>query len=137
MKTRGFIMIVFALALALSAQFVNTSKADGYSARLISPTAGQVVHPGQVVKVQWRSVLPVTSESCEAEVWLSLDGGRTFQTWISPWIDPKAQYFYWTVPNLPTNAAVLDIRFGCDPLYPESYAPQPESTFVIAKPADW
>jgi len=137
MKTRRFIIIVFALALALSAQFVNTSKADGYSARLISPTAGQVVRPGQVVKVQWRSVLPVNSESCEAEVWLSLDGGRTFQTWISPWIDPKAQYFYWTVPNLPTNAAVLDIRFGCDPLYPESYAPQPESTFVIAKPADW
>jgi hypothetical protein len=127
-------MIVFALALTLGAQFVNTSKAEGYSALQISPTAGQVVRPGQVVKVQWTSVLPVMSESCEAEVWLSLDGGRTFQTWISPWMDPKAQYFYWTVPNLPTHQAVLDIRFGCDPLYPESYAPQPESMFVIAKP---
>ena len=35
--------------------------------------------------------------------------------------------------TLPTNAAVLDIRFGCEGWYPESYAPQPASTFVIAK----
>ncbi|MEP6587064.1 MAG: hypothetical protein ABJB70_10090 [Candidatus Udaeobacter sp.] len=48
-------------------------------------------------------------------------------------MDPKAQYFYWTVPNMPTNAAVMDIRFGCEPGYPESYAPQPASTFVIAQ----
>ena len=34
---------------------------------------------------------------------------------------------------MPTNAAVLDIRFGCEQWYPESYAPQPASTFVIAK----
>ena len=132
-------MIVIALALILSAQFVNNpSKADGYSARLISPRAGQVLHPGQVVKVAWRSTFPdVVLESCEAEVFLSLDGGQTFTVWISPWIDPKAQFFYWTVPNLPTNEAVLDIRFGCEPLYGESYAPQPDNMFVIAKAADW
>ena len=47
---------------------------------------------------------------------------------------PKADSYLWTVPNLPTNAAVLDIRFGCEGWYPESYAPQPASTFVIAKP---
>jgi hypothetical protein len=32
----------------------------------------------------------------------------------------------------PTNAAVMDVRFGCEPGYPESCAPQPASTFVIA-----
>ena len=67
------------------------------------------------------------------EVWLSLDDGRTFPIWISPWMDPKAQYFYWTLPNTPTNAAVMDIRFGSEPGYPESYAPHPASTFVMAK----
>ena len=66
------------------------------------------------------------------EVWLSLDGGKTYSMIISPWMDPKAQYFWWTVPNMPTNAAVLDVRFGCEPGYPECYAPQPASTFVIA-----
>jgi hypothetical protein len=28
---------------------------------------------------------------------------------------------------------VLDIRFGCEVFYPETFAPQPASTFVIAR----
>jgi hypothetical protein len=51
---------------------------------------------------------------------------------ITPILDPKAQYFFWTVPNAPTNAAVLDIRFGCEGWYLENYAPQPASMFTIA-----
>jgi hypothetical protein len=137
MKIRGFVVAFFAVALSAVPQFVNTSSAasGGYSAKLISPAAGQVLHPGQIVRVEWKSVLPPVRypDACEMEVFLSLDGGRTFNTLISPWLDPKAQYFYWAVPNLPTNAAVLDIRFGCEPGYPETYAPQPASTFVITK----
>ena len=34
---------------------------------------------------------------------------------------------------MPTNQAVLDIRFGCEQFFPETYAPQPASAFVIAK----
>ena len=135
MKIRGFIVIMFAMALSFAPQFVNTSSAASvYSAQLISPTAGQVVHPGQIVRVEWRSVLPSIKymDTCEMEVFLSLDGGRTFNMIISPWLDPKAQYFYWVVPNTPTNQAVLDIRFGCEQFYPESYAPQPASMFTIA-----
>ena len=137
MKTRGFIVTVAAVALIFAPQFVNTSNAAGtYSARLISPRAGQVLHPGQNVRVQWTSVLPnIDLTQCEMEVWLSLDGGRTFTMCITPILDPKAQFFFWTVPNTPTNAAVMDIRFGCEGWYPESYAPQPASTFVIAKTA--
>jgi hypothetical protein len=36
---------------------------------------------------------------------------------------------------MPTNAAVLDIRFGCELYYPESYSPQAAATFVIAQTA--
>jgi hypothetical protein len=135
MNTRGLLVTIFAVALTVAPQFVTTSNAAGtYSATLISPRVGQVLYPGQKVRVEWKSVLPnIELGACEMEVWLSLDGGRTFTMWISPWMDPKAQYFYWTVPNTPTNAAVLDIRFGCEPGYPESYAPQPASTFVIAR----
>jgi len=96
------------------------SGSGAYSAQLISPTAG-VVLPN------------INLTGCEMEVWLSLDGGRTFTTCITPILDPQARSFNWTVPNLPTNAAVLDIHFGCEGWYPESYAPQPASTFVIAK----
>jgi hypothetical protein len=135
MKIRGFVVAFFAVTLSFGPQFVNTSSAaaTGYSAKLISPTAGQILYPGQIVRVEWKSMLPpINLGACEMEVWLSLDGGRTFTAEISPWMDPKAQYFYWTVPNWPTNTAVMDIRFGCEALYPESYAPQPASTFVIA-----
>ena len=132
MKTRRLLMVtMFLLAFALVSTEANAD--SGYSARLISPTAGQVLYPGQKVRVEWRAVLPpMNLAGCEMEVWLSLDGGRTFQSCITPILDPKAQFFYWTVPNIPTNAAVLDIRFGCEPGYPESYAPQRASTFVIS-----
>jgi hypothetical protein len=136
MKIRGLIVTMLAVALSFAPQFVNTSAASSgtYSAKLISPTAGQVLYPGQIVRVEWRSEFPngIPLGSCEAEVWLSLDGGRTFTMWISPWMDPKAQYFYWTVPNTPTNQAVMDVRFGCEQFWPESYAPQPQSMFTIA-----
>jgi hypothetical protein len=134
MKSRGFILIVIAVAVSVAPLLVNTSKAaGGYSAQLISPVAGQVVYPGQRIRVEWRSVLPpINLGACETEVFLSLDGGHTFTMWISPWMNPKAQYFDWTVPNTPTNQAVLQIRFGCEPGYPESFAPQPASTFTIA-----
>jgi hypothetical protein len=136
MKIRGLVSIGVAVALSLAPQFVSTAgaKAGGYSVQLVSPAAGQVLHPGQVVRIAWKPRLPhINLGACEAEVWLSLDGGKTFNSWISPWLDPSGPYsFYWTVPSWPTQEAVLDVRFGCEPGYPESSAPQPASTFVIA-----
>jgi hypothetical protein len=138
MKTRAFMMIVLALSLTLSAQPANTS-VPKYSAQQITPVAGQVVHPGEVVKVSWTSTLPNMGNDlywCEIEVLLSLDGGRTYSVWISPYLDAKAKSFYWTVPNTPTRQAVLDIRFGCEGYYPESPAPQLRSMFTIADGSD-
>lgn len=137
MKTRRLFLTIFAVAITITPQFVNASSAAGiYSAQLISPRAGQVLYPGQRIRVEWRSTFPpIDLGACEIEVFLSLDGGKTFDIVISPWLDAKAQFFTWIVPNTVTNAAVLDIRFGCEPGYPETYAPQPGSTFVIAKRA--
>jgi hypothetical protein len=134
MKTHRYLIVLFIVAFAFGFSKISLAESGVYSAKLISPRPAQVLYPGQVVRVEWKSELPnIYLGACEMEVFLSLDGGRTFPMLISPWMDPKAQYFYWTVPNTPTNAAVLDIRFGCEPGYPESYAPQPASTFVIAK----
>ena len=136
MKIRGIMSTLFAVALSFAPQFVNTSSADPgkYSAQLITPTAGQILYPGQRVRVEWTHTLPnVNLAGCEEEVWLSLDGGRTFTACITPILDPKATFFYWTVPNMPTNAAVLDIRFGGEGSYPECFAPQTASTFVISQ----
>jgi hypothetical protein len=139
MKTHKSLSTLLVVAFALAPQLLNTSRAasGGYSATLLSPTTGQVLHPGQQVRIHWKDTLPSVPyfTGCEMEVWLSLDGGRTFPMCITPILDPKATGFDWTVPDTPTNAAVLDIRFGCEGWYPESYAPQPASTFVIAKNA--
>jgi len=142
MKTHKFLSTLLVATFMLAPQLLNTSgearAASGgtYSAKLISPRLGQVLYPGQHFRIEWNATLPKTNAGgCEMEIWLSLDGGRTFQTCITPVITPNAKYYDWTVPNTPTNAAVLDIRFGCEFYYPESYSPQPASTFVISQTA--
>jgi hypothetical protein len=129
MKTRGFVLIMVAVAFAFTPA---KSNAQGhYSVKLIAPVAGQVLYAGQQIMVEWKHSLPNRPTSgCESEVWLSLDGGVTFM-WIS-FLAPTSTSFLWTVPNTPTNSAVLDIRFGCEiPYYPESFAPQLTSMFAI------
>jgi hypothetical protein len=131
MKTRLSLLASFLLALPLIPAALHAQ--DRYSAKLISPTAGQVVFPGQQVRVEWKTILPHVDYSwCELELYLSVDGGTTFPFRITPQLDPRATFFYWIVPNTPTNAAVLDIRFGCESYYPESYSPQLASRFTIS-----
>jgi hypothetical protein len=96
------------------------------------------LYPGQQIRVEWEATLPSTTRKlvgCEMEILLSLDGGTTWNAYITPPLDPKVRYFDWTVPNTPTNAAVLDIRFGCEVFYPESRSSQTASPFVIMQTA--
>ena len=131
MKIRGFVVILFLVAFASAPAKLNAQ--GTYAAKLISPVAGQVLYGGQQIMVEWKHKLPnIPMAGCESEAWLSLDGGSTFTVWLT-FLAPGSTSFLWTVPNTPTNSAVLDIRFGCDLHYPESYAPQPASMFTIAK----
>jgi hypothetical protein len=136
MKTPRLILALLALTVALAPQSPKSALAQPnnkkYSARLISPRPGEVLVPGQVVRVQWTSDFPnVDLTMCEAEVLLSLDGGRTIYMRLIESRNPTLQYFDWTVPNTPTNEAVLDIRFGCLNIYPETRSLQLRSAFVI------
>src|SRR5947207_15557953 len=123
-----FIMVSVAFAFApakLNAQ-------GNYAVKLTSPVAGQVLYAEQQIMVEWKHRLPnIPLAGCENELWLSLDGGRTF-TW-NAFLAPTSTSLLWTVPNTPTNSTVLDIRFGCDLHYPESYAPHAAAMFTIAK----
>jgi hypothetical protein len=135
MKTQRLILALLALAFAFTPQSLTTASAarkKGYSAKLISPKAGEVLLPGQVVRVEWTADFPeVDLTLCEMEILLSLDGGRTF-SYVTEQRDATLQYFNWTVPKTPTTAAVLDIRFGCLGIYPETTSPQIRSRFVIS-----
>lgn len=134
MTTQRLIITLLALTFVLAPASPRTASAarkKQYSAKVISPKAGDVLIPGQVVRIEWAAVFPdVDLTMCEAEILLSLDGGRTFMS-ITDIRDPTVQHFNWTVPKSPTTAAVLDIRFGCLGIYPETASPQLQSAFVI------
>jgi hypothetical protein len=136
MKTRRLIVALFALTAATAPQSPLTAFArpdpKEYNAKLISPKPGEVLVPGQVVRIQWKADFPnVDLTMCETEVLLSLDGGRTIYMRLTESRNPALQYFDWTVPSTPTNEAVLDIRFGCLNIYPETRSLQIQSAFVI------
>jgi hypothetical protein len=135
MKTRCLILTLLALTFAFTPQTLTTADAarkKEYGAKLISPKAGDVLIPGQVVRIEWKAAFPnVDLTMCEMELLLSIDGGRTF-TYITESRDPSVQHFDWTVPRTPTTAAVLDIRFGCLGIYAETSSLQVQSAFVIA-----
>lgn len=130
-------MTLLALTFALAPQsprtaFAERKKDKDYSAKLISPKPGEVLRPGQVVTVEWTAVFPhVDLNMCETEILLSVDGGKTY-TYVSSQRDPKVQSYSWTVPETTTRVAILDIRFGCLGIYPETFSPQIQSTFVIS-----
>ncbi len=138
MKLQRLILALLALTFVLAPQSPRTAFAQRpgqrYSARLISPRPGDVLVPGQVVRIAWTANFPnVDLTMCETEVLLSLDGGRTIYMMLTEQRNPKTQYFDWTVPNTPTNQAVLDIRFGCLNIYPETASLQLQSVFVISQ----
>jgi hypothetical protein len=133
----GFVVKLFLLAFAFapSRMMGLPPPPPSYSPILISPTAGQVLYPGQTFRVEWKNSIPtlVTYPAwCEIELWLSLDGGWTWAFQITPSMDPNTRFFYWVVPNTPTTSALLDIRFGGEPFYPDTVHTQTASPFVIA-----
>ena len=138
MKVHRLILALLVLTFVFASQTPGTAFAQvsrqKYSARLISPRPGQVLVPGQVVRIAWTANFPnVDLTMCETEVLLSLDGGITIYMMLTEQRNPKIQYFDWTVPNTPTNQAVLDIRFGCLNIYPETPSVQVQSSFVIGQ----
>ncbi len=139
MKTPRLILARLALTFALAPQLPETAFAqrtqDNYRAKLISPRAGQVLSPGQVVRIEWTADFPkVDLTMCETEILLSLDGGKTIYMRLTEQRDPKMQYLDWTVPNTPTKSAVLDIQFGCLGHYPETSSIQTQAPFEIRAP---
>lgn len=136
MKLRRFLLVPFVTAMMftpqLFAQHGGVPGSRSYAAKLVTPTTGDVLIPGQQVLVSWVASIPeIDLAWCEVEIYLSLDGGKTNAIRITPQLDPGARSFNWTVPNLPTNQGVLDIHFGCEGYFPESPSIQAQSTFAI------
>jgi hypothetical protein len=68
---------------------------------------GRALQAGEVVTVGWEG-LP--SDVDELEFLLVTDDGETVR--LTPQFTPDSGSFGWTVPNLPSRAAVLELRAG-------------------------
>jgi hypothetical protein len=96
------------LALALALLLASVAPAAADDARVL-PLATDRVRAGQVVEARWAGV-PKDAE--EAELLLSLDGGRHFAIRVSGEVDPREGGVRFRVPNLPAESAMLRLRYG-------------------------
>lgn len=79
------------------------------SVTILAPTAGQVVSPGSLFTIRWRSSdnIGVVSH----EIRLSTNGGRTFPIVVASSLPGSQQSFDWSVPlDLNTTRARLRVR---------------------------
>lgn len=104
----------FAALLCLSA--LAAAPAARASSPFSSPSAGESLAPGAIVEVRWTSLCDDLRrrDLDEAELVLSLDGGRTFSVRVTPELKPCAARFLWTVPALPAQHARLALRAGAE-----------------------
>jgi hypothetical protein len=103
------------------AALVGLSVLSGSPALLAStpfaaPSAGESLSPGSVVELRWTSPCDDLRRRNldEAELVLSLDGGRTFPVRVTPELNSCATRFVWTVPALPAAHARLALRAGAE-----------------------
>jgi hypothetical protein len=124
------LVLLLALAPGIAGAQVQT--------RLLYPAAGAILHPGQTIVVRWEVTLPpLPIPGCEQELMLSLDGGRTNAIRMSRMLSPNTRQVAWTVPDVASRNAVIDLRYGCDgsviePPVDVPQFPQLQARFVIA-----
>jgi hypothetical protein len=84
---------------------------DRRLARLVAPASGSELQAGWLAVVEWEELtLPAGVEEWEA--FLSVDGGRTWPLRVTPHLDRSIRFFTFRVPDLPTEDARLQLRFG-------------------------
>lgn len=98
-----------ALFLALSLVLVaRTAHAGEEAPRFVHAPHG-VVHPGDVIDLQWSVE---GGDVDELEVVLAVDEGSRFTVRVTPELDASTHQWKWTVPDLPSAHARLAIRYG-------------------------
>lgn len=77
-----------------------------------SPSVGARVEAGTTLIVEWTPGAASDRLFDEAELVLSLDGGRTFPVRVTRDLAPRTRRILWRVPAFPTNRARLALRTG-------------------------
>jgi hypothetical protein len=113
MRIRTFGLAVAALFAAHSAT-ASVGADLGRPLRLIAPSATIPMVAGETAELEWGPLasfidLPHVQEW---EAFLSLDDGATYSIRITPHLDRDLRRISWQVPEFPSRAARLLLRFG-------------------------
>jgi hypothetical protein len=105
----------FGAAAALAAVLASPAAAldSTEQNRFLSPERGATLTGGSLVEARWSFAAPA-GDADEAELVLSLDGGRTFPVRVSAELSPDARSYRWRVPSLSSATARLALRVGAD-----------------------
>ena len=95
-----------ALLLALGLVLLAGTARAGEAPRFVRAPQG-VVHPGDVIELEWTG-----GNVDELEVVLAVDEGRRFTVRVTPELERTTSRWSWTVPDLPSAHARLAIRYG-------------------------
>lgn len=119
MKSSG----AFAAALLVSAVLISVSGAGSAggaalqkikppTATMTSPRNGEVFLPGDQVTIAW-DVKAGSVSFCEQELYLLVNGGKQWVR-LTRELGDDVRQFEWTVPDIPTENAMIEISLGCD-----------------------
>lgn len=93
---------------SLSVALLLAASLRAENVRLVEPRDGAPLDGGSRVAIAWSG----DTEAEEWEAFLSVDGGRTFATRITPHLDARITRFTFEVPDVATNDARILLRFG-------------------------
>jgi hypothetical protein len=113
MRIRTFGLVVAALFAAHSAS-ASVGASSARPLRLIAPSAAIPMVAGETAELEWGPLASFLSlpNVQEWEAFLSLDDGATYPIRITPHLDRDLHRISWQVPEFPSRAARLLLRFG-------------------------
>lgn len=101
----GFLALFLGTALRVSAA------EPSFDVRLLEPAVGTQVVAGSTIFIHWDAASTPANVD-EWEAFVSIDGGRTYLSRVTPHLDATVHRFRWTVPELPGADVTLLLRFG-------------------------
>ena len=141
MKSRRFVRLAYRAGIVLGAMAPLSAAAAADSSadlvRLVSPAPGSTLAAGSTVTLEWqprpgRAAMPHAEEW---EAFLSLDGGRTFLTRLTPHLELDMRRVSVRLPELPSDDARLLLRFGDERVEREQVVPGRYRIAAAATPA--
>src|SRR6187549_3377393 len=113
-RRTGFLLALLLLAVAppaLAEGGARIVELDSSPIALLSPSPGEALVAGSWIELAWEPIAP-DLEAEEWELFLSVDGGRSFAVRLTPHLDFAVRRLAVEIPRLPSDDVRLLFRLG-------------------------